>query len=86
MARQLLCLPIICVILVCLTVLALPVAAQTPPVLVLDAHNAPLTALVDGNSISMKISLLQAVSSSTPVDFLLDGLEAPIAGCTIPAG
>jgi hypothetical protein len=79
-------LPIICMSLVCLTMLARPVAAQTPSVLVLDAHNAPLTTLVDGNSISLKISLSQAVSASTPVDFLLDGLDASIAVCTIPAG
>ncbi len=86
MARLHLCLPLICVTLVGLLGPALPVAAQTPPVLVLDARDAPLTALVDGNSIRLKINLPQAVSASTPVDFLLEGVDTTIASCAIPAG
>lgn len=72
--------------LVSLTMEARPVAAQTPPVQLLDVHNAPLTTLVDGNSISVQINLPQAVSSGIPVEFRLAGSVQPIAGCTIAAG
>lgn len=64
---------------------ALPVVAQTTPsVQVLDARNAPLTTLVDGNAISLKINVSQAVSASTVVDFRLEGVDVPVATCTIP--
>ena len=68
------------------TMLTFPAAAQTLPVVILDVHNTPLTTLIDGNSISVKISLPQAASASTAVDFQMEGLTAPIASCTIPAG
>ncbi len=77
---------ILCVILAEFTMLTLPAAAQTLPVEILDAHNTPLTTLIDGNSISVKISLPQAASISTPVDFRLAGLNDSVASCTIPAG
>ena len=68
------------------TMLTFPAAAQTLPVVILDVHNTPFTTLIDGNSISVKISLPQAASASTAVDFQMEGLTAPIASCTIPAG
>ena len=68
------------------TMLTFPAAAQTLPVVILDVHNTPLTTLIDGNSIRVKISLPQAASASTAVDFQLEGLTAPIASCTILAG
>lgn len=79
-------LPLIGMLLVGLTMGARPVAAQTPLVLLLDMRSAPLTTLVDGNSISVQISLPQAVSSRTPVEFRLASSAQPIAGCTIAAG
>lgn len=86
MTKRLLCLLMISAILLCLPVLARPVAAQTPTVLVLDAQNAPLTALVDGNAIRLQLSVSPAVTADTPVRFLLAGVDATIADCTIPAG
>ena len=86
MTKRLLCLPLIGLILLCLPVLARPVAAQTPTVLVLDAQNAPITALVDGNAVRLQISVAPAVTADTPVEFLLNGVDAPLAGCTVPAG
>lgn len=85
MTRCLLCLSLNCIMLVCLIVGARPIAAQTPSVLVLDAQDTPLTALIDGNAISLKISL-QPVNVDTTIDFLLDSSDAVIATCTIPAG
>lgn len=85
MGHQRFCLPLICLSLVWLAVCMRPVAAQTPPVRILDANNVALTALVDGNSINLEIRLLQAVNADTPIDFLLDGVDTAIAGCTIPA-
>lgn len=86
MTRRLLCLPLSCVMLVCFTLWARPVAAQTASVLVLDRHNAPLTALIDGNTISLQISVSSAFTANTPVDFRLTGVDASIANCTILAG
>jgi pimeloyl-ACP methyl ester carboxylesterase len=77
---------ILCVTLAQLATLTFPATAQTLPVVILDAHNTPLTTLIDGNSISVKISLPQAASASTAVDFQIEGLTAPIASCTILAG
>lgn len=66
---------------------AAPTAAQTTTLVqVLDAQNVPLAKLVDGNRISLKITLPQAVSASTPIDFLLVDVPAPVASCTIGAG
>nr|MBP7692986.1 alpha/beta fold hydrolase [Anaerolineales bacterium] len=76
----------ICGLWIFLAAPARPARGQTPLVQVLDARQAPLTELVDGNAISLKLTLPQAVSASTPVDFRLAGLEASVAGCAIPAG
>lgn len=86
MARRLLYLALIGVILVGLTMLVHPVMAQTSTVLVLGAQNTPLTALVDGNAISLQISVAPAVTADTTVRFLLAGVDVAIADCTIPAG
>ena len=84
MRHQHFCLPLICLSLVWLAIWTRPVAAQTPSVRVLDADNVGLTALVDGNSISLQLNLPQAVNADTGIDFLLDGVATPIASCTIP--
>lgn len=84
--RQRLCPSLLSTMLFWLLALARPVAAQSFSVVVLDATGAPLTALVDGNTVSLQINLAQRVSSATPVDFLLGSLADPIASCTIRAG
>ncbi len=73
-------------LLLCLSVEMRTVIAQTPPVQLLDANNEPLTALIDGNAISLKISLPQAVSADTPIDFTLADMTTPLATCTVPTG
>ncbi len=86
MTRQLFCLPLLGLLLMGLLLAGRPVAAQTSIVQVLDAQNAPITALVDGNAVRLQISVAPAVTADTPVEFLLNGVDAPLAGCTVPAG
>lgn len=86
MTRRLLGLPLIYIMLICFMLWARPVVAQTPTVLVLDRHKTPLTALIDGNAVSLQINVSSAFTANTPVDFRLTGTDASIATCTMPAG
>jgi len=74
------------VLLLCLLIETRPANAQGSSVQILDANNEPLTTLIDGNAIALKISLAQAVSVDTPVEFTLAEVATPIATCTIPTG
>lgn len=51
-----------------------------------DGDGRPLVSLVDGNRISLKIELPSPVATETRVEFLLAGLDLPVADCRIPAG
>lgn len=53
---------------------------------VLDRNNQPVTQIVDGDSISIKIELGQKVDTPTVAEFLLDEEPVSKAGCEIPAG
>ena len=52
----------------------------------IDRNDQSITSLVDGNQAIIKIELSAAVGIDTPVDFLLAGMDAPVATCTIKAG
>jgi hypothetical protein len=62
--------------------------AQTAGVRIfpLDRNGKPVTALVDGNQVSLKVELEGAASADTQVDFLLVGLDSPVAACTVSTG
>ena len=51
----------------------------------LDKLGQPTTSLIDGDTISLKIELSDPLTSATQVDFLLSGVDAPIADCRISA-
>lgn len=51
----------------------------------LDKNNRPITALVDGNQVSLKIEL-DAPVEGMQVEFLLPGVDAPVGACSIPKG
>ncbi len=75
----------LCLGLLCLAASISNVAAQAAQVQVLDAQNAPLTTIIDGNRLSLKAILPQPVTVATSVDFFLAGLNPPIATCTLAA-
>ena len=52
----------------------------------LDRNNKPTASIVDGNQVSLKIELGQALASDAQVDFLLLGDDAPVATCSLRAG
>jgi len=69
--------------------------AQAEPVLgqstkaqitIFDKLSQPVTSLVDGNTISIKIQIPDPLTTETNVDFLLSGIDSPISTCHIPAG
>lgn len=53
---------------------------------VLDRSGKPTTAITDGNSLRLRLTLTERAAQETAVNFTLDGLEAPVANCTIPSG
>jgi len=63
-----------------------PDARASAQVVLIDKNNRPVTSIIDGNQISLKIELGAAVGADTLVDFLLAGVDAPIATCTAKAG
>ena len=52
----------------------------------LDRQGKPLTSLVDGNHIRLRITLDEAVGQASQVSFNLDTAGLPVASCTIHAG
>lgn len=68
--------------------LALPVRGQTAEaqITLLDKIGQPTTSLIDGDTISLKIELPDPLTSPTQVDFLLVGVDVPVADCQIPVG
>jgi pimeloyl-ACP methyl ester carboxylesterase len=52
----------------------------------LDRNNKPVISIVDGNQVSLKIELSEAVTADSQVDFLLADLDLPVASCTVPSG
>lgn len=65
---------------------AMPAGAQAAGITLLDRSGRPTTALVDGNQVSLQVQLGQMATAQTPVEFLLSGLDRPVAACTIPLG
>jgi len=65
-----------------------PVLGQstTAQITIFDRLSQPVTSLVDGNTISIKIQFPDPLTTETNVDFLLSGIDSPIAICHIPAG
>jgi pimeloyl-ACP methyl ester carboxylesterase len=68
--------------------LARPARAQSMglQITLLDKLGQPSTSLVDGNTISLKIELSDPLASAAQAEFQLSGVDAPVAGCRIPAG
>ncbi len=70
--------------------LALPAGARAqtgdPVISALDRNGAPVTDLVDGNSLKLSVKLPAAQSTAAEVVFLLDDLPVPVASCSLPAG
>jgi pimeloyl-ACP methyl ester carboxylesterase len=48
-----------------------------------DEIGQPITSLIDGDNISLKIELADPLSGEIQVDFLLSGVDTPIASCRI---
>lgn len=65
-----------------------PVRAQTENVQIqmLDSHAAKTTRLVDGNRIQLLVKLPSKVTLATDAAFVLEGMEASIATCSLPSG
>ena len=55
-------------------------------IIVFNKDGNSIDTLIDGNQIRLKIELPEPVSAETQVDFLLAGLDSPVAGCRIPGG
>ena len=67
--------------------LAAPVSAQGSAVIrLLDRNGAPTSRLTDGNRVQLSLKLPAPVSSDSQADFLLEGLDTPVASCTLAAG
>ena len=68
--------------------LALPVSSQSTEtqIILLDKNSQPITGLIDGSTINLKIEIPDPVADETQVDFILSGVEIPIANCQIPTG
>jgi len=52
----------------------------------LDKLGQPITSIIDGNAIGLKIQFPDPLTAETRVDFLLAGAELPIADCRIKDG
>jgi hypothetical protein len=68
--------------------LVLPVYSQSTGVQItlFDKLGQPTTSIIDGNTISLKIELSGPLTAKTQADFLLEGVDNPIATCRIPSG
>ena len=49
----------------------------------LDKLGQPITSIIDGDTISLRIGLVDPLTSTAQVEFLLSGVDAPIADCRI---
>ena len=49
----------------------------------LDKLGQPITSIIDGDTISLRIGLIDPLTSTAQVEFLLSGVDAPIADCRI---
>jgi len=77
-----------CLILAVSLGMALPAFGQSARVQITaySIDGQIIDSLIDGNQISLKIELPAPVTTETQVDFLLTGLDTPVAGCRIPVG
>lgn len=65
---------------------ALPPQQTEAAVTVLNRSGLPITQITDGDRISLRIKQNTLVSQNTTVQFFLDQVTIPVAGCTIPSG
>ncbi|MFL7870964.1 MAG: esterase/lipase family protein [Anaerolineales bacterium] len=74
-----------CLLLVLSFGLPAPAHSQSTDVLItlLDKLGQPTTSLTDGDTLSLKIELVDPLTRATQVDFLLSGFDTPIANCRI---
>jgi len=65
--------------------LAIPAHGQgtTVQITLLDKLGQPTTSIVDGDTISLSIELVDPLTSTAQVDFLLSDVNSPIADCRI---
>ncbi|MBN1453427.1 MAG: hypothetical protein JW963_20595 [Anaerolineales bacterium] len=79
---------VLCITLMISLGLITPVHGQTleAKISVLDGDNQPITSLIDGNLTTLNIELAHSVNVNSQVDFLLSGLDAPVASCTVKSG
>ena len=67
--------------------LTAPVSAQGSAIIrLLDRNGAPTSRLTDGNRIQLSLKLPAPVQSDSQAEFLLEGLDKPVASCTVAAG
>jgi len=77
-----------CFILILSLGMARPVHGQSynAQVMLFNKIGQPITSVTDGNLVSLKIELPDPLTNATQVDFLLSGVDIPVAGCRISAG
>ena len=65
--------------------LARPAHSQSTgaQIILLDELGQPTTSIIDGDTISLRIELVDPLTNTTQVDFLLSGVDTPIADCRI---
>ncbi len=65
-----------------------PVRSQATraQIMLLDKEGRTALSAIDGNRVSLRIELPDPVATRSQVEFLIDEVEAPIAGCQVLAG
>lgn len=68
--------------------LARPTSSQSTGVQVtlLDKLEQPTATIIDGNTVSLNITFPDPLTADAHVDFLLKGIEKPVASCNIRSG
>lgn len=66
--------------------LTFPASFAPPSVQVLNRQGEPVQNIIDGDTVSLKLTLDRPVEELTAVRFLLAGTDEQLAACDIPAG
>jgi pimeloyl-ACP methyl ester carboxylesterase len=61
------------------------VQESTAQISILDSSQQPTTAISDGNRLQIQITLAEKSASESPITFVFDGVNEPLAACTIAA-
>lgn len=60
--------------------------AGSTQISLLGREGQPLSGLVDGNTVRLRIELPSPVNAETQADFLVSGIALPVAGCAVKSG